>query len=246
MSEVTQKSEKITKPIQLLAAWLAGLLSINTCFLVAAAKFGTGSWEASALIVAAISNVPLFLIAVFLLQTKFRPEMQEDSFYSTYLSHKTNQLINVSKDDVRTVQVLKQLRSIEDKISLPEISADASVTASTDFVQTVSSNAVPIDLSDLRIGVNQFLKDAKVIGEKLTMYGVVAYKGFSGGVAPENRLVVISNNLSFGKRNEVIRAARQLGFAQYSLFDNVFEEIEEHVLFGGYGEPEFEIAGANG
>ena len=87
------KPERITTPIQLLGAWLVGLLSIDSCFLFAVANMDQGSWESVALTIAAIVNVPLFIGAVFLLQTKFRPELQEDSYYSSYLSQKTNEVI---------------------------------------------------------------------------------------------------------------------------------------------------------
>src|SRR5687767_8158259 len=76
---------KVTKPIQLLAAWLAGLIIINGSFLSAAVYVSKPEWAAAALIVAAIVNVPIFLVCLFLLQTKFRPEMQEDEFYARYL-----------------------------------------------------------------------------------------------------------------------------------------------------------------
>lgn len=88
MSEQSIKPEKITKPIQLLGAWLASLFSINSCFPVAFANMEPASFESIALVVVAIINVPLFLAAVFFLQTKFRPELQEDSYYSSYLSQK--------------------------------------------------------------------------------------------------------------------------------------------------------------
>ena len=80
---------KITKPIQLLAAWLLGLVLVNGTFLMAAEKIHEPNWLTTALVIASISNVPLFLLAIFLLQTRFRPEMQEDSFYSKYLESKT-------------------------------------------------------------------------------------------------------------------------------------------------------------
>lgn len=93
MSENQIKPEKITKPIQLLGAWLVGLFSINSCYLVGAANFDVNSWQSEALVLAAIINVPIFLGSVFLLQTKFRPELQEDSYYSSYLNKKlTSQL----------------------------------------------------------------------------------------------------------------------------------------------------------
>jgi hypothetical protein len=79
----------ITKPIQLLAAWLSGLVVLDGSFLLAASRIVDPGWAGGALVIASIANVPLFLLAIFLLQTKFRPEMQEDSFYSKYLESKT-------------------------------------------------------------------------------------------------------------------------------------------------------------
>ena len=78
---------RITKPIQLLAAWLLGLIIVNGTFLVAAAQITKPDWASACLAIASIVNVPLFLISIFLLQTKFRPEMQEDTFYSKYLEN---------------------------------------------------------------------------------------------------------------------------------------------------------------
>lgn len=88
MSEPKITPHKITKPIQLLAAWLAGLAIIDGSFLAAAASIQTPTWIPGVLVVASILNVPLFIGSLFLLQTKFRPEMQEDSFYSEYLQNK--------------------------------------------------------------------------------------------------------------------------------------------------------------
>jgi uncharacterized membrane-anchored protein YitT (DUF2179 family) len=76
---------KITKPIQLLAAWLAGLAVINGSFLGAAGAIHSPPWPPVLFAIAAVVNVPLFIVSLFLLQTKFRPEMQEDTFYSKYL-----------------------------------------------------------------------------------------------------------------------------------------------------------------
>ena len=85
MAESQIVPHRITKPIQLLAAWLAGLAIVNGSFLTAAATVHTPSWASGLLVVAAVANVPLFLASLFLLQTKFRPQMQEDSYYSQYL-----------------------------------------------------------------------------------------------------------------------------------------------------------------
>ncbi|MCP3721771.1 hypothetical protein M3I53_01290 [Paraburkholderia sp. CNPSo 3272] len=77
--------EKVTKPIQLLAAWLVGLIVVNASFLLAAQQISHPTWAASLLVISSVVNVPIFIGALFLLQTKFRPQMQEDSYYSQYL-----------------------------------------------------------------------------------------------------------------------------------------------------------------
>ncbi|MDP3417681.1 hypothetical protein [Falsiroseomonas sp.] len=79
---------RITKPLQLLGAWLAGLVSVNGAFLFAATHVTQPSWGAGALIIASIANVPIFLVCLFLLQTRFRPEMQEDTYYAEYLTRR--------------------------------------------------------------------------------------------------------------------------------------------------------------
>lgn len=82
--------DKITKPIQLLAAWLIGLILVNASFLTAGSQITEPYWITGTLVIAAIVNVPIFLMSLFLLQTRFRPEMQEDSYYSLYLEQKYN------------------------------------------------------------------------------------------------------------------------------------------------------------
>jgi len=47
--------EKITKPIQLLAAWLLGLTLINGIYLTAASQITQPVWGAGLLLIAAIS-----------------------------------------------------------------------------------------------------------------------------------------------------------------------------------------------
>jgi hypothetical protein len=112
MSSDNLKPEKITKPIQLLAAWLLGLIIINASFLTAASQIVNPEWASGTLVIATISNVPIFLISLFLLQTKFRPEMQEDTFYSKYLERKYN--------DSQTGKEVKKLRE-EDEIETKEV-----------------------------------------------------------------------------------------------------------------------------
>lgn len=85
MTEHRIDPRMVTKPLQLLAAWLVALIVLDTAFLTAAATIRTPDWASAVLVIASVGNVPIFLFGMFLLQTKYRPEMQEDSYYSVYL-----------------------------------------------------------------------------------------------------------------------------------------------------------------
>jgi hypothetical protein len=112
------RPEKVTKPIQLLAAWLAGMILINSAFLTAARAIQKPEWAAGVLVIAAIVNVPLFLLALFLLQTKFRPEMQEDVYYSKHLERvyslqtRQTELIELEKGGSPTVARSRRPRPV--------------------------------------------------------------------------------------------------------------------------------------
>ncbi len=79
------EAHKITKPIQLMAVWFIALLLLDSAFLTAAVKIGTPTWLGPTLAISAIIFVPLFLGGVFLMQTVFRKELQEDQYYSEML-----------------------------------------------------------------------------------------------------------------------------------------------------------------
>lgn len=77
--------QKVTRPFQLLAAWLVTLIALDGAFLAGARLITEPSWVPGLLSITAVANVPVFLISMFLLQTRFRPEMQDDKYYATYL-----------------------------------------------------------------------------------------------------------------------------------------------------------------
>ncbi len=104
--------EKVTRPIQLLAAWLTGLIIIDGSFLVAASQIAKPEWSAGVLVVASVINVPIFLISIFVLQTKFRPEMQEDVYYSKYLE----QQFSGKQTPPKPIEVKSQVRTITESI----------------------------------------------------------------------------------------------------------------------------------
>lgn len=112
MSEHRITPEKVTRPIQLLAAWLTGLIIIDGSFLVAASQIAKPEWSAGVLVIASVINVPLFLISIFVLQTKFRPEMQEDVYYSKYLE----QQYSGKQSPPKPVDAQSQIRAISESI----------------------------------------------------------------------------------------------------------------------------------
>lgn len=226
MNKENIRPEKITKPIQLLGAWLVGLFSISSSFLLAATKMPLGSWEASVLVIAAILNVPIFLGAVFLLQTKFRPELQEDSYYSTYLSQKTNKPITITKKETSLNDLEKTLQHIDTRL---------------EKLTLVNSNE-SAKLNNLLIGINGNLDDYKAIKEelgKLDFNGVSMFGG-NGGI-PEKRVVAISEYLSKEEVNQAIHLAKSLNFKYYAFFNNQMENTKEDILLGAYGDATYEI-----
>lgn len=137
MSEQKITPQAVTKPIQLLAAWLVGLLSLNASFLLTASNIKHPTWAAGFLVVCAVINVPVFLICLFLLQTKFRPEMQEDQFYSKYLE--TRYSSDTGKSEI-----------IEASVKIASVPAISSLEQAGPAVQQISR--------DVRICLNDMLE----------------------------------------------------------------------------------------
>lgn len=215
--------EKINKPIQLLGAWLAGLFTVNSGFLFAAANMEQGSFESISLVLAAILNVPLFLFSVFRLQTKFRPELQEDHYYSTYLSQKTNETVKVSKSDFQLTEIFQKLSELEDRVT-----------------PTASDSQGEL-IKELSFGVNKNFGDLESIKNELSSAGVVSCTSFGTDSLPLQRSVAIDHRVSRAAVREVLGLASKLGFTHWGYFDNQMEETHEDVLLGAYGGHEFEI-----
>ena len=132
MSDQKIEPHKVTKPIQLLAAWLVGLVLTNASFLTASIQMTTGSWERGALVISTIVNVPIFLLALFVLQTRFRAELQEDTFYAEYLSKKSSAVIRIDKDssqDAKIIEIERTLASLTSKHEAHSVKGPTSDTA---------------------------------------------------------------------------------------------------------------------
>src|SRR3990172_11216682 len=76
---------RITRPIQLLAVWIAGLIVLVAALLTAAAKISEPSWLPAFFGISAVGLIPLFVVLIFVMQTRFREQLQDDPYYADWL-----------------------------------------------------------------------------------------------------------------------------------------------------------------
>lgn len=100
MADPQIQPHRITKPIQMLAVWMAGLVLLVGSFLAGARVLTKPDWVPPLLVIAAVSLVPLFLVLLFLMQTKFRPQLQEDVYYSKWLASQTKVFLNFAPENL--------------------------------------------------------------------------------------------------------------------------------------------------
>lgn len=99
------RPEKITKPFQMLAAPLVGLIILEGELLLASGQSYETKWLAAMYGICAMLIIPLFLLLIFLLQTRFRPEMQEDKYYAEWLTNSYNKQL---KEEITYIKVGKK------------------------------------------------------------------------------------------------------------------------------------------
>ena len=220
---------KITKPFQLLAAWLLGLIIVNGAFLVAAAQIAKPDWISGALVVASIVNVPLFLISIFLLQTKFRPEMQEDTFYSKYLESKTgNTKREVTAESF--VSVRENIAYLEKVVAEKVLDGMGEVE-----LQKVKWSSVTVML-------NKSLSDFVTIAKELAKHGIPVHETFGGGAGtPEVFAIAIGNGFDIEQIRKLVEVLSSIkeGWISYA-YDDI-EPYGNKVLIGAYGDFEHGI-----
>lgn len=80
--------EKITSPIQLMAAWFAMLILLVSVFLTAAANIRTPDWAAGFLVIFSAAVTLIVIGCVTVMLTVFRPHLQEGKEYAQWLKDK--------------------------------------------------------------------------------------------------------------------------------------------------------------
>lgn len=105
MDDTRIEPHKITKPIQLLAVWMSGLVLIVGSFISGAIFINEPSWLPPTLGIATFIIVITFAVLIFIMQTKFRPELQEDPYYSEYLRRQNEQFKGFRPENIDVVSV---------------------------------------------------------------------------------------------------------------------------------------------
>jgi hypothetical protein len=249
LGEQRIEPDKVTRPIQLLAAWLVGLICIDLIFLEAALRLEATAWERRWLIVAAILNVPAFLAAMFTLQTRFRAELQDDAHYARYLSKKTAEAIalrrreaDAADDDGPTDFHVRVDRTVlgEDVVEVvPVADGDTPDDDASAPPQGIATAA--LDWHPWRVAMHAQLPRFAAIRAALGDAGIPVAEVFGRALRddaapPENWVVSINRALPAPHKAALLRALRPFGLDGFQLWRPVRDADEsEDVYIGSYG-----------
>lgn len=232
MSEQRIEPHKVTKPIQLLAAWLVGLVITNASFLAASIQMSAGSWERGALVISTIVNVPVFLLALFVLQTRFRAELQEDTFYAEYLSKKSSAVIRVDKDSSQDAKLDEIERT------LASLTAKSEVDSATAPPSDESDTAEALDWSNWPVALNHLHPRFPEMREALRTAGIPLTTIFGDDDdVPKKWIISLSHQLPVTHKVQLLRAVLPFGFDGIQFWTPRREADEdEDVYIGSYGD----------
>lgn len=254
--------EKVTKPIQLLAAWLTGLILIDTAFLTAANTLSSPEWVVGLLVIASVGNVPAFLIAIFLLQTKFRPEMQEDVFYSKYLESKTgvikkpiseNQLSNVREElftaNTQTIQLISSLQEEIKKLSI-NVENGPSKPIQADAIFELEAMIAKVEESSswnqYKIRINKLLSNYEIIKKVLIKNNVPIHETFGNKdmelIEPPQVLIGSGFDIKHIKKFINSISDQEVKVIAFAIPDGEDDNYHREILIGSYFEQDFGLS----
>ena len=253
---------KVTKPIQLLAAWLVGLVVVDGSFLTAARLITNPDWISATLVIAAILNVPIFVSAIFLLQTRFRPEMQEDTYYSQYLREQRSidapenlpKAVSSLRTDVfeansNTLEIIKGVQS-----QVKELTAQVSVVAKHAGIgesvipridrleEAFARSGETIDIAKrgaqwekYRVGINDLLPDYQGIIRTLAENQILVSKTFgtiNDWEIPAIRGISFSDDVDIRHIQEIIQLLQSFQFDAISILNS--KTLAGRITIGSY------------
>jgi hypothetical protein len=195
-------------------------------------------WISGALVIMSIINVPLFLVAIFILQTKFRPEMQEDSYYYRYLKDKMGSKSNSSANPDANSQVQRQIEDIEKNIELTIKDIKKEKRGGVKKLQTNLTEI--ISMAGISIKLNERLDEFGLIKETFEKSNIIIKEFFGIGLKdkPKNLNIVIGKGF---KRDQLIKILTILlkvgdGYIMYSPGDDTYGQYDNNMLIGAYGD----------
>ena len=115
MSNTRIEPHKITKPFQLLAVWMAGLVILVGTFVSGAVLIEAPAWLPPMLCVGAFIIVITFIILMFIMQTKFRPQLQEDPYYADYLRRQNEEFKDFNPENITVTSAKKSVSAKKDE-----------------------------------------------------------------------------------------------------------------------------------
>lgn len=234
MQDSKIEPHKITKPMQLLAAWLVGLVVTDGVFLGAAVTLDAESWERGALVIASILNVPLFLISLFVLQTRFRAELQEDTFYAEYISKKSATPIRIDKDTAQD----NRISEIEKQLKLMQVapSPEAVEFRNGEDAEKIDWKLWPVALNDLHPKFDEIRESLRKSGIPVSSF----FGESNNSNPPEEWVISINPRLPINHSVALLRAVLPYGFDGIVLSepDRQVEENED-VYIGSYGVEQY-------
>lgn len=256
MSEQKINPSQVTKPIQLLAAWLVGLILINGSFLGAAKVITAPSWASGLLVIAAVINVPIFLVLIFFLQTKFRAELQEDTFYSKHLEKLTGQVKERPKsnekllEDVRKRQwdsnskidaIAKNIESISDSLSdktPSQIDVVALLKQVNETRKSLSSFEELKIKQATRIAINDLIPDYKEISKEIIRLGYPISETFGSTSKdkkpPKHLTISYIPGTPKSSIAEIYKILKPYGFQRIDYDNEEREPDESNIYIGSY------------
>lgn len=254
--------DKITKPIQLLAVWFAGLVLLVGILLTGAKTITEPIWLVPVLVISAILIIPIFLYFVFILQTKYRPQMQEDTYYSKYLDTSTNKTVFLTEDSKINSTVIElqnqviqltesnkvYLKNIEDLIKNTSSKDAKKISEIEEYIKNSNENFVKVEES---IKKAQFqIKLNRLLPRFLEYRRVIINNGFEnleeftggGGELLDTSLISVGINVDHTFATELIKLLYPLGLEKINLI-NTGPELEmrkNEVVVGShaYNNPE--------
>ncbi|OOG77887.1 hypothetical protein [Algoriphagus sp. A40] len=259
--------DKITKPIQLLAVWFAGLVLLVGLLLTGAKTINEPIWLVPVLAISAILIIPIFLYFVFLLQTKYRPQMQEDTFYSRYLDTSTNKTVILTEESTINSTVIElqnqviqltesnktYLKNIESLIKDTKSQDTKKISEIEAYIKTSNENFTKVEenikKSQFQIKLNRLLPKFSEYRLAIVKNGFENLEEFTGGGGKllDRALISVGMNVDPKFVLEVIKILKPLGLEIINLINNGHqqEKRKNEVVVGSHAYNNTELVTLN-